>query len=30
MSVNSKTFANDTLNPNMIAKRHIKLYEECV
>jgi len=30
MAVNSKTFANDTLNPNMIAKRHIKLYKECV
>ena len=30
MAANSKTFANDTLNPNMIAKRHIKLYKECV
>jgi len=30
MSVNSKTFAKDTLNPNMIAKRHIKLYRKCV
>ncbi len=30
MSLNSKTFANETLHPNMIAKRHIKLYKECL
>ena len=30
MSENSKIFANNTLNPTMIAKRHIKLYNQCL
>lgn len=30
MSLNSKKFANETINPAMIAKRHIKLYQECL
>ena len=29
MSLNSKKFADGTLNPNTIANRHIKLYKEC-
>jgi glycosyltransferase involved in cell wall biosynthesis len=30
MSINSKNFANNTLNPTMIAKKHIKLYNQCL
>ena len=30
MSMNSKKFANETISPAMIAKRHIKLYQECL
>ena len=30
MSLNSKKFANETISPAMIAKRHIKLYQECL
>ena len=29
MSENSKDFANNNLNPTIIAKRHIKLYNKC-
>lgn len=30
MSLNSKKFANETISPAMIAKRHIKLYQKCL
>ena len=29
MSENSKNFANNNLNPTIIAERHIKLYNKC-
>jgi glycosyltransferase involved in cell wall biosynthesis len=30
MSLNSKKFANNSISPEMIAKRHINLYQECL